>query len=121
MNPNVPLLFSYGTLQHEPVQLSTFGRRLEGKSDQLVGFELSMFNIDDPKFVALSGRAAHAIVTFTGNAEHRVDGMALELSERELAQADRYEPAGYTRVSTVLASGRPAWVYAADGVERDPS
>jgi hypothetical protein len=38
--------------------------------------------------------------------------MALEVSEHELTQADRYEPAGYTRISTRLASGREAWVYA---------
>ena len=36
-----------------------------------------------------------------------------ELSEGELASADRYEPAGYKRISTKLASGKQAWVYAA--------
>jgi hypothetical protein len=114
----MPLLFSYGTLQQEAVQLSTFGRRVDGKCDHLIGFELSFFDVEDPAFVAASGKAAHRIVTFTGNQESRVAGMALEVSESELAQADRYEPAGYTRMSTVLASGRTAWVYAADAVER---
>jgi len=33
----VPLLFSYGTLQEERVQLSTFGRRLSGEPDALPG------------------------------------------------------------------------------------
>ena len=28
----MPFLFSYGTLQQEAVQLSTFGRRLDGKA-----------------------------------------------------------------------------------------
>jgi hypothetical protein len=36
----------------------------------------------------------------------------LELTEAELARADRYEPAGYTRVAATLASGKQAWVYA---------
>jgi hypothetical protein len=109
----MPWLFSYGTLQQEGVQLSTFGRRLAGHADELVGFEQSRLTIEDPAFVATSGRADHAIVTFNGRADSRVRGMALELSDRELVMADQYEPAGYTRISTVLASGKQAWVYAA--------
>jgi hypothetical protein len=38
--------------------------------------------------------------------------MVFELSDAELASADAYEPAGYTRISATLASGRRAWVYA---------
>ena len=34
----MPLLFSYGTLQHEEVQLSTFGRKLAGEKDLIVGY-----------------------------------------------------------------------------------
>lgn len=36
------LLFAYGTLQLEAVQMSTFGRRLNGTSDALQGFELTL-------------------------------------------------------------------------------
>jgi hypothetical protein len=36
----------------------------------------------------------------------------LELTDNELASADAYEPEGYKRVATTLASGRQAWVYA---------
>ena len=32
------LLFSYGTLQLESVQLSSFGRRLEGEPDAMTGY-----------------------------------------------------------------------------------
>src|SRR5690348_18070052 len=84
----MPLLFSYGTLQQEAVQLSTFGRRLRGEPDELVGFEQSVFRIADPEFVATSGKADHAIVRFTGRPDSRVKGTALEVSERELAEAD---------------------------------
>jgi hypothetical protein len=108
----VPLLFSYGTLQQEAVQMSTFGRRLQGRPDELVGFEQALFRITDPAFVASSGKADHAIVRFTGRDASRVRGTVFELSEDELAYADRYEPAGYTRISTTLASGKVAWVYA---------
>lgn len=109
----MPLLFSYGTLQQESVQRSTFGRRLRGEPDELVGFEQSLLRVEDPAFVAASGKADHAIVRFTGRSESRVKGTALEVTEQELAQADAYEPAGYERVPATLASGRQAWVYAA--------
>jgi len=110
----VPLLFSYGTLQQHAVQLSTFGRRLAGHPDEIVGFELGVFRIEDAAFVAKSGKADHAIVAFNGRSDSRVTGTALEITEAELAQADAYEPAGYTRVEATLASGGRAWVYAAD-------
>jgi hypothetical protein len=109
----MPLLFSYGTLQEEAVQLSTFGRRLQGHPDELVGFERSLRRIEDPGFVAASGKSHHAIVRFTGRSESRVSGTAFEVSYEELAKADRYEPAGYERIPTTLASGKQAWVYAA--------
>jgi len=108
----MPLLFSYGTLQEEAVQLSTFGRLLRGAPDDLVGFEQSLLKVEDPGFVAASGKAEHAIVRFNGRDDSRVRGMVFEVSDDELARADRYEPAGYTRVAATLASGKRAWVYA---------
>ena len=108
----MPLLFSYGTLQQEAVQMSTFGRLLQGEQDELVGFEQSLLRIEDPKFVATSGKSHHAIVKFNGRADSRVKGTVFEVSEGELASADHYEPAGYKRISAMLASGRQAWVYA---------
>jgi isopenicillin-N epimerase len=109
----MPLLFSYGTLQDEAVQLQLFGRRLHGKADQLLGFEQSVLKIDDPDFEKTSGTAHHAVVRFTGDDEQQVNGTVFEVSESELAKADRYEPAGYQRVMGKLASGRDTWVYAA--------
>ena len=108
----MPLLFSYGTLQEESVQRSTFGRALEGVADELVGFELSSFKIEDPDFVATSGKAYHAIVSYNGRDDSRVRGMVFEVTDPELERSDAYEPAGYTRIRTVLASGKEAWVYA---------
>jgi hypothetical protein len=109
----LPLLFSYGTLRDADVQVATFGRLLAAHPDELVGYEQAVFRVDDPKFVAKSGRAEHAIVRFTGRAEDRVRGTVLELTEDELTRADQYEPAGYQRVCGPLASGGSAWVYAA--------
>jgi hypothetical protein len=50
--------FSYGTLQQENVQLSTFGRVLQGEKDDLLGFEQTVLKIDDPQVVATSGTAS---------------------------------------------------------------
>ena len=108
----MPLLFSYGTLQQEAVQLSTFGRLLHGQPDELVGFEQSLLRIDDQQFVAESGKQEHAIVRFNGRKDSRVRGMVFEMTDAELATADAYEPAGYMRIPVSLASGRQAWVYA---------
>lgn len=108
----MPLLFSYGTLQRASVQMSTFGRLLEGRPDELVGFEQSLLRVEDAQFVATSGKTHHAIVKFNGRNDSRVRGTVFEVSDRELADADQYEPAGYKRVSAVLASGNEAWVYA---------
>ena len=108
----MPLLFSYGMLQQKAVQMSTFGRLLQGQPDELIGFEQSLLKVEDPQFVATSGKARHAIVKFNGRNDRRVSGTVFEVSESELARADEYEPAGYRRVSAMLASGKEAWVYA---------
>ncbi|HXD73911.1 MAG TPA: GNAT family N-acetyltransferase [Vicinamibacterales bacterium] len=95
----MPLVFSYGTLQQPEIQLSTFGRRLSGSVDELSQYEL--------------GRSgSHANVVFRPRSGGRVRGTAFEISDAELAAADRYEIAdGYTRVEVSLASGRTAWIY----------
>ena len=108
----MPLLFTYGMLQRTEVQLATFGRLLDGHADELVGFEQSFFTVDDPAFVAKSGKARHNMVRPNGRPESRVAGIVFEVTDAELEQSDAYEPAGYTRLSTVLASGKVAWVYA---------
>jgi hypothetical protein len=106
------LLFSYGTLQQDDVQLATFGRRLDGRREELPGFEPSLVRIEDPRVAARLGRTHHANVSFTGNADSRVLGMAFEISDAELGGVDAYEAAfSYARVAATLASGRSAWVY----------
>ena len=111
----MPLLFSYGTLQQEAVQRATFGRLLDGRPDELVGFARSLRAVDDAEFVATSGASHHAIVRRDGRDDSRVAGTVFEVTDDELASADRYEPAGYARILARLASGRDAWVYADAG------
>jgi hypothetical protein len=104
-------LFSYGTLQLEPVQLATFGRRLEGSVDALPGFEQSMMEIEDPAVVATSGKTHHPILKFTGRDSDVVEGTVFKITAEELQNADRYEVAAYKRIAVSLRSGVRAWVY----------
>jgi uncharacterized damage-inducible protein DinB/gamma-glutamylcyclotransferase (GGCT)/AIG2-like uncharacterized protein YtfP len=99
----MPFLFAYGTLQERDVQRSTFGRPLSGENDALVGFERSM-------------AGSHANVRFTGRPDDRVSGIVFEISEGDLAAADRYEQrASFRRIAATLASGKQAWVYVDSG------
>jgi hypothetical protein len=107
----VEWLFSYGTLQLEPVQLATFGRRLTGRADTLPGYARELIAIDDPAVVATSGETHHPILRFTGSEADTVAGTVFALTPDELKQADGYEVAAYRRVSAVLRSGLRAWVY----------
>ena len=106
------LLFSYGTLQLESVQLATFGRKLTGSRDALPGFSLSLLRIEDPDVIVKSGKTDHPIIGFTGRNSDVVHGTVFQITSEELANADKYEVAAYKRVSVALASGRRAWVYA---------
>jgi gamma-glutamylcyclotransferase (GGCT)/AIG2-like uncharacterized protein YtfP len=111
----MPLLFSYGTLQKEEVQLSTFGRLLNGHPDELVGYEPALVKIEDSEVVAILGMTHHANAKFNGNEDSRVPGMVFDVTEAELAGVDRYEAAFfYRRVVAKLASGKQAWVYVHD-------
>lgn len=107
----IQLLFSYGTLQLESVQVATFGRRLAGTADGLPGFKESLVKIEDASVVATSGKTHHPIVRFTGNESDIVDGTAFELTAEELQNADAYEVSDYKRISVTLRSGVRAWVY----------
>jgi len=109
-------LFSYGTLQSEAVQLATFGRRLEGSPDQLIGYRVTIIPagipISDHKPIATTGATHHRNIQFTGIATDVVEGSVFLVTKDELEQTDAYERiADYKRVQVQLASGDRAWVY----------
>jgi gamma-glutamylcyclotransferase (GGCT)/AIG2-like uncharacterized protein YtfP len=104
-------LFTYGTLRLDEVQLATFGRKLEGKPDVLVGYRLVRITIEDEDFVTKSGSAEHRNVQFTGNASDFVEGIVFSVTKEELEKSDSYEPDGYERVLVQLQSGTNAWIY----------
>ncbi len=105
------LLFSYGTLQQDNVQLASFGRLLEGEADAMPGYRQTLLEISDPEVIRTSGKRFHPVVARSEGPADSVAGKAFWITAEELAAADRYEVADYKRVNVVLASGREAWVY----------
>ena len=105
------LLFSYGTLQLERVQLATFGRLLAGQPDVLTGFELKPLPIMDQQVIEISGKAEHQLATFTGRDTDTIAGTVYALTAEEIDSADNYEVEPCKRISMILASGTRAWVY----------
>jgi hypothetical protein len=110
-HPASELLFSYGTLQLDAVQLATFGRKLAGTPDSLPGYARTLVEITDPAVLATSGQTHHPIVAHTGNDTDQVTGTVFEVTPQELAHADAYEVDDYKRVAVMLGSGKRAWVY----------
>ncbi|MBP9693433.1 MAG: gamma-glutamylcyclotransferase [Alphaproteobacteria bacterium] len=107
----MPNLFSYGTLQYEAVQLSTFGRLLEGAVDALPGYKIVPLPIKDEAVIALSGEETHKIVVPSDQPGDSVSGMVFEVTDEELIHADAYEVDDYERQLLTMASGTKAWVY----------
>ena len=108
----MPKLFSYGSLQQEEVQLSTFGRKLEGEKDLLIGYEPSLVKITDPEVAARLQKKHHDNVKHTGDDWSSVQGTVFEVTDEELARADAHEAEfNYKRVHAALGSGNEAWVY----------
>ena len=98
----MPLLFSYGSLQNDDVQISTFGRKLAGRADSLPGFQ-----VDDVKIDGI-----HANVKLAARPDSRVAGTRFEVTDEELARADTFEAqSSYGRIDVTLASGSRAWLY----------
>lgn len=104
-------LFSYGTLQQERVQLATFGRRLHGTPDAMVGYRLEPVEITDPEVIAISGTNLHTNLAPSADPADEVAGTVFAITAAELAAADAYEVDDYERVSVRLRSGVEAFVY----------
>jgi len=98
------LLFVYGTLKDPLVQHSVFGRVVEGIPDALVGYTTSQIRL-----------GANTYPIIRPDLLSRVDGLLIEITERELALIDRYEGDDYARKQVTLESGVRAWVYCAPG------
>ena len=106
-------LFSYGTLRQAGVQMTSFGRLLEGRADVLPGYRLGRLQITDPDVLAKSETGFHPIAEESPGDE--VAGAVFEITPSELAAADAYEVSDYKRISLRLKSGLEAWVYVRAG------
>lgn len=106
------LLFSYGSLQEEAVQLSICGRKLRGEADELFDCVRTMIEVPKWHKAAQTGLTHYATVTFAPASGSSVPGTLLELTEAELSATDSYErDSEYVRVKAALISSRNAWVY----------
>ncbi|WP_431955452.1 gamma-glutamylcyclotransferase family protein [Nocardia lijiangensis] len=108
------LLFSYGTLRQPEVQRSVFGRELDGREDEITGYELGEITITDPAVIAASGSAIHPVLRPVEH-ETGIPGRVFTVDDDDLAAADKYEVADYTRILVPLRSGAQAWVYVLAG------
>lgn len=105
------LLFSYGTLQDDNVQLETFGRVLNGYKDFLVGYKLDYIEIFDKEVLKKSGQRFHPILSYSGEKNDKVQGVLFEITEEELKKADEYEVADYKRIKITFESGKDGFIY----------
>jgi gamma-glutamylcyclotransferase (GGCT)/AIG2-like uncharacterized protein YtfP len=110
-NESMENLFSYGTLQHENVQLENFGRILDGSKNILQRYCLEEIEITDEFVLKTSKKSFHPILFLTGNEEDEVDGTVFKITSSELLKADSYEVDDYHRVQVILKSGTKSWVY----------
>lgn len=105
------LLFSYGTLQLENVQIETYGRKLKEKNDTLSGYRLEELQIKDTSVIEKSAKEIHPIAIKSNSNEETIDGKIFEITMDELIQTDLYEVNDYKRVLETFKSGIKAWVY----------
>lgn len=105
------LLFSYGTLQLEKVQLESFGRKLKGTEETLFGYKLEQLKIKDKTVLEKSEQEFHPIAVPSKDPNDNIKGILFEISNVELKQSDLYEVSDYKRVKSIFASGKHGWVY----------
>ncbi|MGB5667924.1 MAG: gamma-glutamylcyclotransferase family protein [Maribacter sp.] len=100
-NSATNLLFTYGTLQDEQIQLSLFSRKLKDTKDALANYKLSDKKVTD----------SYPTIRYTGNSIDILEGKVYVLTHKELMLADSYEGIAYRRIEVVLMSGKKTWVY----------
>ena len=120
----MPLLFSYGTLQQPAVQMSTFGRLLQGHPDELIGFERAVQPLDDPKFAATNAEQMMDKGTFPRSMPDvltQLQKQDADAAARELERAAALGRRGRNRETlfalaqlSLLAAEAGDWISAAD-------
>ncbi|NUM54949.1 MAG: gamma-glutamylcyclotransferase [Candidatus Hydrogenedentes bacterium] len=94
------LVFAYGTLLISGVQEAVLGRAIPGRPDRLRGYRKTTLQDGTDSFPNLAPEA-----------DGRVDGRVIEVTQDELNRIDMYEGDLYARHRVTLESGTEAWVY----------
>ena len=85
------------------MQIATFGRELTGRKDSLLGYA---------RAITEAGGVLYYNIERSPYPEAAVSGTVFEITEQELAAADRYEKdRQYRRIFITLQSGVQAWMY----------
>lgn len=113
MKERIHLLFSYGTLQLEKVQIENYGRILKGERDRLIGYKVENVQITDSTVLAKSQLEYHPIAIKSINNDDFIEGMIFKITDTELAETDKYEVREYCRILETFESGKKAWIYVA--------
>ena len=113
MREPIHLLFSYGTLQLEKVQLENYGRLLIGEPGRLTGYKIEKIQITDSTVLAKSELEYHPIDLKSEDKRDFIEGMLFEITDTELIETDKYEVSQYHRILETFESGKSAWVYVA--------
>lgn len=116
MNEPIRLLFSYGTLQLEKVQLENYGRLLKGEPDRLLGYKIEKLQIHDTTVIAKSQVEYHPIAVKSEVESDYIDGLLFEITDIELIETDKYEVSQYHRILETFKSGKSAWIYVAKNI-----
>lgn len=111
MKESKHLLFSYGTLQLENVQLKNYGRILNGEPAKLQGYKVKKLQITDSNVLEKSRLEYHPIALKSESEKDFIEGMIFEITDAELIETDMYEVSQYQRILETFESGEKAWVY----------
>jgi len=111
MNHLNQLLFSYGTLQDDRIQLEIFGRKLSGLKDRLRGFWMGQLQLATGNEPNPDNIQSYPVAIASDQQTDYIEGKVYQLTLEELEQADHYETIAYRRVHVQLESGKFAWVY----------
>lgn len=118
MKETTHLLFSYGTLQLEKVQIGNYGRVLKGEPDRLIGYKTEKLKIIDPIVLARSQLGYHLIAVKSSNKADFIQGTLFQITSKELTETDNYEVSEYHRIFETFESGKKAWVYVAKNMTK---
>lgn len=117
MKDTIHLLFSYGTIQLEKVQLENYGRLFKGEPDRLKGYTIEKLQITDSIVLSKSQLEYHPIAVKSEDKCYFIEGMLYEITNKELIETDKYEVSQYHRILETFESGKRAWVYVAKNIE----